>query len=198
MSYIISLQGPMASGKTTLARRLEECGLPILYEKPYEIVEKRKKLNLDIYTKEGFITNQKMFIEAKIKEFQNARGSTLIFDRGPEDIEFYSLHFPKLIGMDWDIENELKDELYQLRKCRSNAIFYLDVSKKKLQERKENDTLRRRSTFEGQLELINTEKQWYKQFPVTYVNTDEATVGETELYFMKWLNEKKYEGNVLK
>ncbi|MBO1580995.1 AAA family ATPase [Bacillus sp. XF8] len=198
MSYIISLQGPMASGKTTLARRLEECGLPILYEKTYEIVEKRKKLNLDIYTKEGFITNQKMFIEAKIKEFQNARGSTLIFDRGPEDIEFYSLHFPKLIGMDWDIENELKDELYQLRKCRSNAIFYLDVSKKKLQERKENDTSRRRSTFEGQLELINTEKQWYKQFPVTYVNTDEATVGETEVYFMKWLNEKKYEGNVLK
>ncbi|PEO10984.1 AAA family ATPase [Bacillus pseudomycoides] len=191
MTCIISLQGPMASGKTTLARRLEQRGFQIVYENPYEIVEKRKKLNLDIYIKEGFITNQRMFIGAKIKEIQNARGCTVIFDRGPEDIEFYTLHFPKLIGMDWDIENELKDELYQLRKCRSNAIFYLDVSKKILQERKKNDNTRRRSTFEEQLELINTEKQWYQQFPVTYVNTDEATVEETEVFFVKWLREKK-------
>jgi len=68
MTCIISFQGPMASGKTTLARRLEQRGFQIVYENPYEIVEKRKKLNLDIYTKEGFITNQRMFIGAKIKE----------------------------------------------------------------------------------------------------------------------------------
>ncbi|MEY8350583.1 AAA family ATPase [Bacillus cereus] len=191
MTYIISLQGPMASGKTTLARGLEQEGFQIVYENPYEIVEKRKKLNLDIYTKEGFITNQKMFIEAKIKEFQNTRGRIVIFDRGPEDIEFYTLHFPKLIGMDWDVECELKDELYTLRTCRSNAIFYLDVSKKKLQERKENDTSRRRSTFEEQLEWVEVEREWYKQFSVTYVNTDEVTVEETEVYFMKWVREKK-------
>ncbi|PFA15645.1 MULTISPECIES: AAA family ATPase [Bacillus cereus group] len=191
MTYIISLQGPMASGKTTLARRLEGRGFQIVYENPYEIVEKRKKLNLDIYTKEGFITNQKLFIEAKIKEFQNARGHLVIFDRGPEDIEFYTLQFPKVIGMDWDIECELKDELYTLRTCRSDAIFYLDVSKKKLQERKENDTTRRRSTFDEQLKLVEVERQWYKQFPVTYVNTDEVIVEETELYFMKWVGEKR-------
>ncbi|PFW92820.1 ATP-binding protein [Bacillus pseudomycoides] len=190
MTYIISLQGPMASGKTTLARRLEKHGFPILYENPYGIVEKRKNLNLDIYIKEGFITNQRMFIEAKIKEIQNARGRIVIFDRGSEDIEFYTIDFPKLIGMDWDIENELKDELYKLRRCRSDAIFYLDVSKKILQERKKNDNTRRRSTFEKQLELAEIEKQWYKQFPVTYVNTDEATVEETERYFMKWVKEK--------
>ncbi|MEH7040154.1 ATP-binding protein [Bacillus pseudomycoides] len=190
MTYIILLQGPMASGKTTLARRLEKHGFPILYENPYGIVEKRKNLNLDIYTKEGFITNQRMFIEAKIKEIQNARGRIVIFDRGSEDIEFYTIYFPKLIGMDWDIENELKDELYKLRRCRSDAIFYLDVSKKILQERKKNDNTRRRSTFEKQLELAEIEKQWYKQFPVTYVNTDEATVEETERYFMKWVKEK--------
>ncbi|PEK22778.1 ATP-binding protein [Bacillus pseudomycoides] len=190
MTYIISLQGPMASGKTTLARRLEKHGFPILYENPYGIVEKRKNLNLDIYTKEGFITNQRMFIEAKIKEIQNARGRIVIFDRGSEDIEFYTIYFPKLIGMDWDIENELKDELYKLRRCRSDEIFYLDVSKKILQERKKNDNTRRRSTFEKQLELAEIEKQWYKQFPVTYVNTDEATVEETERYFMKWVKEK--------
>ena len=73
MAYVISLQGPMASGKTTLAKRLEQYGLSIIYENPYPIVEKRKELHLDMNSKEGFITNQKMFIEAKIKEFQNVK-----------------------------------------------------------------------------------------------------------------------------
>ena len=28
-----------------------------------------------------------------------------------------------IIGKEWDIETELKDELYKLRECRSDAIF---------------------------------------------------------------------------
>lgn len=96
MAYVISLQGPMASGKTTLAKRLERCGLSVIYENPYPIVEKRKQLKLDMNSKEGFIINQKMFMEAKIKEFQNAKDSVLIFDRGPEDIEFYTLFIQQL------------------------------------------------------------------------------------------------------
>lgn len=40
MAYVISLQGSMASGKTTLAKRLERCGLSVIYENPYPIVEK--------------------------------------------------------------------------------------------------------------------------------------------------------------
>lgn len=42
MAYVISLQGPMASGKTTLAKSLELHGLSVIYENPYPIVEKRK------------------------------------------------------------------------------------------------------------------------------------------------------------
>lgn len=42
MTYVISLQGPMASGKTTLAKRLEQYELSIIYENPYPIVEKEK------------------------------------------------------------------------------------------------------------------------------------------------------------
>ena len=41
-----------------------------------------------------------------------------------------------VIGKEWDIENELKDELYKLRECRSDAIFYLDVSESNLYDRK--------------------------------------------------------------
>ncbi|MGE7880533.1 AAA family ATPase [Bacillus sp. NPDC094077] len=190
MAYVISLQGPMASGKTTLAKRLEQYGLSVIYENPYPIVEKRKELNLDMNSKEGFIANQKMFMEAKIKEFQNIQESTVIFDRGPEDIEFYTLFYPKLIGEEWDIETELKDELHKLRECRSDAIFYLDVSKESLYDRKHNDRARTRSTFEEQFKLVENEKEWYKQFPVTYVDTNTLSVDELEAYFIGWLKER--------
>ncbi|TXR98789.1 ATP-binding protein [Bacillus sp. SH7-1] len=190
MAYIISLQRPMASGKTTLAKRLERCGLSVIYENPYPIVEKRKQLKLDMKSKEGFILNQKMFMEAKIKEFRNVKDSVVIFDRGPEDIEFYTLFYPTIIGEEWDIETELKDELYKLRECRSDAIFYLDVTKKNVYNRKNNDRTRNRSTFEEQFKLVETEKEWYKQFSVTYADTNRLTVNELEAYFMEWLREK--------
>ncbi|MDM5189304.1 AAA family ATPase [Bacillus sp. DX4.1] len=189
MKYVISLQGPMASGKTTLAKRLEQQGMKIIYENPYPIVEKSRSLKLDICTKEGFITNQNFFIEAKIKEYQSVQGDIIIFDRGPEDIEFYTIHYPKIIGVDWEIEKELREELQQLRECRSNAIFYLTVSKEVLQQRKEKDITRRRSTFEEQLELVEAEQRWYKQFPVTYVDVDKKKIEEVEMYFMKWMEE---------
>ncbi|EEL59710.1 ATP-binding protein [Bacillus toyonensis] len=190
MAYVISLQGPMASGKTTLAKRLEKRGFRVIYENPYPIVEKRKKLNLDMNSKVGFIMNQKMFMEAKIKEFQNVKDSVVIFDRGPEDIEFFTLFYPTIIGEEWDIENELKDELYKLRECRSDVIFYLDVTKKNVYDRKNNDRTRNRSTFEEQFKLVETEKDWYKQFPVTYVDTNRLTVDDLEVYFMDWLKER--------
>ncbi|EEM95083.1 hypothetical protein bthur0013_36290 [Bacillus thuringiensis IBL 200] len=190
MAYVISLQGPMASGKTTLAKRLEKRGFQVIYENPYPIVEKRKKLNLDMNSKVGFIMNQKMFMEAKIKEFQNVKDSVEIFDRGPEDIEFFTLFYPTIIGEEWDIEAELKGELYKLRECRSDAIFYLDVTKKNVYDRKNNDRTRNRSTFEEQFQLVETEKDWYKQFPVTYVDTNRLTVDDLEVYFMDWLKER--------
>ncbi|MEY2305455.1 AAA family ATPase [Bacillus tropicus] len=190
MAYVISLQGPMASGKTTLAKRLERCGFSVIYENPYPIVEKRRVLNLDMNSKEGFILNQKMFMEAKIKEFQNVKDSVVIFDRGPEDIEFFTLFYPTIIGEEWDIETELRDELYKLRECRSDAIFYLDSSESNLYNRKNNDRTRKRSTFEEQFKLVETEKDWYKQFPVTYVDTNRLTAEELEVYFMDWLKER--------
>ncbi|MDM5039158.1 AAA family ATPase [Bacillus sp. OR-18] len=190
VTYVISLQGPMASGKTTLAKRLEKRGFRVIYENPYPIVEKRKKLNLDMNSKVGFIMNQKMFMEAKIKEFQNVKDSVVIFDRGPEDIEFFTLFYPTIIGEEWDIETELKDELYKLRECRSDVIFYLDVTKKNVYDRKNNDRTRNRSTFEEQFKLAETEKDWYKQFPVTYVDTNRLTVDNLEVYFMDWLKER--------
>jgi predicted ATPase len=117
MKFILSLQGPMAAGKTSLAKRLENWlrDVTFIYENPYPIVEKRKKLKLNIFKEEDFIINQKMFIEAEIERFHKLPEGRVIFDRGPEDVEFYTLYFPKAIGQDWNVEEQLKDELQELR-----------------------------------------------------------------------------------
>ncbi|HCF53158.1 MAG TPA: ATP-binding protein, partial [Bacillus sp. (in: Bacteria)] len=49
---------------------------------------------------------------------------------------------------------------------------------------------RNRSTFEEQFKLVETEKDWYKKFPVTYVDTNRLTVDDLEVYFMDWLKER--------
>ena len=75
------------------------------------------------------------------------------------------IHFlPNGYRKEWDIENELKDELYKLRECRSDAIFYLDVSESNLYDRKNNDRTRNRSTFEEQFKLAETEKTGINNF----------------------------------
>lgn len=57
--------------------------------KNYEDVLKWKELfdsfnlNIDIFTEEGFIANQRLFIEAEIKRYHELPNSKIIFDRGP-------------------------------------------------------------------------------------------------------------------
>ncbi|PHE55803.1 AAA family ATPase [Bacillus pseudomycoides] len=171
MKFIISLQGGMAVGKTTLARNLEKKykNLHVFYENPYPIVQKRKELNLDIRKKEGFVHNQRLFIQAEIERFKTLPEGIVLLDRGPEDIEFYTLHFPKSIGENWDIETELNQELQELRNCRSNLILYLDAPVEILRERKKTDKTRSRNSFEEQLKFYNQEKNWYKHFNTTMI-----------------------------
>ena len=83
-------------GKTTLTKRLEEQikNVYFTYENPYPIVKQKDSKKLDIYKKEGFVENQRLFIESEINRFNNLPEGKVIFDRGPEDIEFFTLHFP--------------------------------------------------------------------------------------------------------
>lgn len=182
MSKIISIQGGMAGGKTTLAKRLENQlkNFQVLYENPYPIVHNRNNLKLDLHTLEGFIKNQQLFIEAEIKRFNHFYNENIIFDRGPEDIEFYTLFFPIANGYSWDIEYYLKDELNQLRKCRSDLIIYLDAEFETLERRKQNDLSKRRSSFDQNMKLYKYEKIWYKQFNTKIIDVNEKTPDEVE------------------
>jgi deoxyadenosine/deoxycytidine kinase len=173
LKKILSIQGGMAGGKTTLTKRLEEQieNVYFTYENPYPIVKQRDSKKLDLYTKEGFVENQRLFINAEIERFNNLPDGKVIFDRGPEDIEFFTLHFPIANRFNWNIELLLKEELEALRKCRSDVILYLDASEETLFLRKDSDQNRRRNSFEKNIKLFNSSLTPYHYMWIT--NCDE-------------------------
>lgn len=177
MRTILSIQGAMASGKTTLARALEDAypELHVYYENPYPIVQKRKELGLDIRTEDGFVENQRLFIQAELERFRHFPDGHIILDRGPEDLEFYTLHYPRIHGHDWAMELRLKAELEALRTCRSDQILYLQALDHLLQERRDADQTRTRQSFEQHQPLWALEENWYKQFTVYSIDTTAKT-----------------------
>jgi deoxyadenosine/deoxycytidine kinase len=190
LKTVVSLQGFMAAGKTTLAKRLENKinEVTFSYENPIPIIEKRNKLNLDLNKEEDFIINQRLFIEAEIERFRNLPDDgKVISDRGPEDIEFFTLHYPLLIGQNWDVESQLKKELQELRRCRSDFILYLNASEKTLSDRRQGDHSRRRGSFEKFLKMYYFEKEWYKKFNTLFVNVNDKTPEELEIWTLQYL-----------
>lgn len=192
--HIVSIQGAMASGKTTLARALEETypGLHVYYENPYPIVQKRKELGLDIRTEDGFVENQRLFIRAELERFRHFPDGHIILDRGPEDLEFYTLHYPRIHGHDWDMELRLKAELEALRTCRSDQILYLQAPTNLLQARRDADQTRARHSFEQHQSLWVLEEKWYEQFPVYPIDTTAKTSEQVRQVAMQILAFKKF------
>ncbi|WP_240793439.1 AAA family ATPase [Psychrobacillus vulpis] len=184
----------MAGGKTTLVKRLEEHLLDVhfTYENPYPIVRKRDDLNIDIFTEEGFIANQRLFIEAEIKRYHELPDSKIIFDRGPEDIEFYTLHFPKANGFAWNIEDQLKKELQELRQYRSDMILYLDANEETLQKRMQKDLSRSRKSFHNNMKLFPFERDWYLQFNTKILDVNNRTPEEIEEWTICFLKRNNF------
>ncbi|MBP1994383.1 AAA family ATPase [Paenibacillus eucommiae] len=180
----------MASGKTTLAKRLENKlkAVTFSFENPIPMIEKRKKLNLDMNKEKDFIINQRMFIETEIERFQSLPEGKVIFDRGPEDIEFFTLYFPLSIGQNWDVKGQLKKELQELGDCRSDFIVYLDASENTLLNRKQNDHSRKRGSFEKFIQMYPYEKEWYNQFNTTFIDVDHKTPEELEDWTLNYLH----------
>lgn len=161
---ILSIQGPQAIGKSTALRWVQNHlqSVHCVYENPYPIVRERDNLKYDITTESGFVSNQKLFIDAEIKRYRSLPDSLVIFDRGPEDTECYSVNYPKVIGKDWDTEELLRQELNHLRHlCSIDAILYLTTSEEVLQTRMLNDTSRRRSSFN--IRAFRIYEEWYRE-----------------------------------
>ena len=86
-------------------------------------------------------------------------GPVTLLDLGAEEIEFYSLFMPKSWGKDWDVESALKKDLANLRKCKADAILYLEADLQTLYRHKNNDNTRGRGDFDLYTREFLTEKR---------------------------------------
>ncbi len=190
---ILSLQGCMAVGKTTAIQYLQENApyVNISYETNAHIVEevKRRKLDKNVY--EDYLEIQRLWINNEVVRYHKAKEfECSIMDFGAEEIEFYTLNYPKSIGQDWDIENALKKELEQVRKCMPARILFLDASEEVLLRRKENDLTRSRNFFEHYLKyLLPLKRNWFiGRENVDVLNVDDLSAEEVGKKVKEWVD----------
>jgi deoxyadenosine/deoxycytidine kinase len=186
MSIIISLQGGMAVGKSTLAYRLQRNlhDTKVILEYP-----KKRPAGLDMFKENDFYQIQRYFIQLEIERYRNLPPGNVIIDLGPEEIEFYTLFFPQSIGQDWKVAEALHNELSALRECRLDGIFYLDASPKILSSRKEGDPERKRGFFDNYLKYLHPfKKPWFAKLKnTTFIDVDQLTPEELEQWTLDWL-----------
>ncbi len=198
---ILSLQGCMAVGKTTAVRYLQENApyINISYEINTDIIEEVKRRHLDKNEFEDYIEIQKLWLNKEIIRWNKAKDFPCsVMDFGAEEIEFYTLNYPKTIGENWDIENVLKNELQAIRMCMPTRILFLDASDETLKKHKNNDLTRTRNFFEHHLKLLlPLKRQWfYGRENVDILLVDDLSKEEVGYKVKEWcdncINKYKY------
>lgn len=165
MSIVLSLQGCMAVGKTTAVRYLQKYApyVHISYESNREIIEEIRTRGLKKNQYEDYLEIQKLWLMNEVRRWKNAQQyPCTVMDFGAEEIEFYTLNYPKSLGKEWEIEGPLEKELAAVRKCMPDNILFLDASEAVLRQRKEADATRSREFFEYHItHLLPLKKEWF-------------------------------------
>ncbi len=190
---ILSLQGCMAVGKTTAVRYLQENApyVNISYEINTDIVNKVKERQLDKNKFEDYIEIQKMWLNKEVQRYHKAQKfNCSIMDFGAEEIEFYTLNYPKTIQQNWDVESALHEELEAVRECMPTRILFLDASNDVLRKHKENDTTRSRNFFEHHLKyLLPLKREWFfGKENVDVLRVDNLEIDEVGVRVKEWVD----------
>lgn len=189
---ILSLQGCMGVGKTTALQYIEK-NVPdvhISWEENRYVIEEVKRRGLQKTKYEDYLEIQKLWLENEVKRYEKAQlWECTMMDFGAEEIEFYTLNYPKTIGADWDVEHLLKKELDAVRACMPQRILFLDASEETLRKRKETDTTRSREFFEYYIQkLLPLKKEWFlNRADVDILNTDGKSIQEVGEKVREWL-----------
>lgn len=193
MGLILSLQGCMAVGKTTAVKYLQGHApyINISYESNTGIVEEVKKRKLDKNKYEDYLEIQKLWLMNEVRRWEKAQQySCTIMDFGAEEIEFYTLNYPKSLGETWEVEEALKHELAAVRKCLPARILFLDASEEVLRRRKEGDCVHHRDFFEYHFtHLLPLKRQWFLQKENTdFLETDNLSKDEVGKKVREWVD----------
>jgi len=192
MSFIVSLQGGMASGKTAVAHYIEKHmpDVTVSYENRSSLLASVTSQGINKFMLDGFIQIQRLFIQAEKERYNGLRGKgRVVFDQGPEEVEFYTLYFPQSIGMAWDMERLLAKELAGLRECRLDGILFFDARSETLRHRCEAIPARNRSFFEHyMMHMHRLKKEWFLKSEIsTFLQVDGKSEEEVGKAAVKWL-----------
>lgn len=184
MGLVLSLQGCMAAGKTTAACYLEAhvSGLKVFYEDNAAVIEEVRRRGLDKTVYEDYLEIQKLWIANELRRWEAAQATpAAVMDFGAEEIEFYTLCYPRSIGKSWEAEGPLAEELRALRRCFPRRILFLDAGEEILRRRKALDESRSRGFFEHYLTaLLPMKRQWFlNRRDVDVLRTDALSREET-------------------
>ena len=190
---VLSLQGCMAVGKTTAVQYLRENApyVNISYEHNADVIDEIKQRQLDKNIYEDYLEIQKLWLSKEVVRYHKAKDfECSIMDFGAEEIEFYTLNYPKTIGQNWNIENALKKELEQIRECMPTRILFLDASTEVLVRRKENDKSRSRNFFEHHLKyLLPLKRNWFLgKENVDVLNVDNLSADDVGKKVKEWVD----------
>lgn len=188
---ILSLQGCMAAGKTTAARYLQQNApyLHISLESTADVIAEVRRRHLDKTRYEDYLEIQKLWLRNEVKRWQLAqRYPHTVMDFGAEEIEFYTLNYPKSIGMDWEVEQTLRAELEAVRRCMPQRILFLDASEQTLRAHKQGDSTRSREFFDHYVKhLLPLKHQWFAGRPdVDVLCVDEMSAGQVGQCVKQW------------
>lgn len=146
----LSLQGSMAVGKTTALRFIEkhDSTIHISYEKNKQVVDEIRNRKLDKNRYNDYIEIQRLFILNEVKRYQLAsQYNCSIMDFGAEEIEFYTLNYPKAIGVDWEVAKPLETELQLFKKMFPEKNSLLECCKRNISRTKKKRYLKKQRIF---------------------------------------------------
>lgn len=128
---VLALQGGMAVGKTTAARYVAAHApdVTVFLEDNSPALAALRGRGLDKQRFADYCEIQRAFIQQEIDRYARAAACPCaLVDLGPQEIEFYTLHYPASIGQDWPVEQVLAPELAALRVCRIDRTLFLQAS----------------------------------------------------------------------
>ena len=191
---VLSLQGCMAAGKTTAVRylQIQEPRISVSFESNRHVIEEVKRRKLDKNQYEDYLEIQKLWLKNEIARYEEAITHPVsIMDFGAEEIEFYTLNYPKSMEKNWEIANALKSELEAVRACMPARILFLDASEETLRAHKEADAMRSREFFEYYLKhMMPLKKAWFRERKDTdWLCVDGLTAEEVGEQVKKWVSQ---------
>lgn len=191
MGVILSLQGCMAAGKTTAARYVQANApaIHVSFESTASVIQEVRQRKLNKNNDEDYLQIQSLWLRNEIARWERAQAYPhTLMDFGAEEIVFYTLHYPRSIGADWDVQSALKPELEAIKKCMPERILFLDATDKTLRRRRAHDTSRSRDFFEHYLtHLLPLKRAWFFSMDnVDILKTDSLSPNELGSRVKDW------------